>query len=95
MIRLVHTSVDGDGYLHPFPFPFSSSSSSSVCYCSAYRTPICKAKRGGFKDTYPEDLLTVVLKVRSLSCFLSYISLYLLLLHFKWKWLLGSAYIIH
>ncbi|XBI50192.1 hypothetical protein VPH35_113637 [Triticum aestivum] len=29
---------------------------------SAYRTPICKAKRGGFKDTYPEDLLTPVLK---------------------------------
>ncbi|GJM87355.1 hypothetical protein PR202_ga03301 [Eleusine coracana subsp. coracana] len=25
-------------------------------------TPICKAKRGGFKDTYPEDLLAVVLK---------------------------------
>ncbi|KAL5207656.1 hypothetical protein ABZP36_032091 [Zizania latifolia] len=30
--------------------------------CSAYRTPICKAKRGGFKDTYPDDLLAVVLK---------------------------------
>jgi hypothetical protein len=34
-----------------------------LSHCSAYRTPICKAKRGGFKDTYPEDLLTVVLKV--------------------------------
>jgi acetyl-CoA acyltransferase 1 len=33
-----------------------------LSHCSAYRTPICKAKRGGFKDTYPEDLLTVVLK---------------------------------
>ncbi|KAG1361423.1 putative 3-ketoacyl-CoA thiolase 2, peroxisomal [Cocos nucifera] len=29
---------------------------------SAYRTPICKSKRGGFKDTYPEDLLATVLK---------------------------------
>ncbi|KAL6841115.1 hypothetical protein ACP4OV_029084 [Aristida adscensionis] len=27
----------------------------------AYRTPICEA-RGGFEDTYPEDLLSVVLK---------------------------------
>lgn len=31
--------------------------------CSAYRTAICKAKRGGFKDTLPEDLLAPVLKV--------------------------------
>ncbi|CAD5180572.1 unnamed protein product [Musa acuminata subsp. malaccensis] len=28
----------------------------------AYRTAICKSKRGGFKDTYPEELLTAVLK---------------------------------
>jgi hypothetical protein len=35
-----------------------------MCHCSAYRALICKAKRGGFKDTYPEDLLTIVLKVR-------------------------------
>lgn len=31
--------------------------------CSAYRTPICKAKRGGFKDTHADDLLAPVLKV--------------------------------
>lgn len=38
--------------------------------CSAYRTPLCKAKRGGFKDTYPDDLLAPVLKVgyTKLSC---------------------------
>jgi len=29
----------------------------------AYRTAICKAKRGGFKDTLPDDLLATVLKV--------------------------------
>jgi len=29
----------------------------------AYRTPICKANRGGFKDTYPDDLLAAALKV--------------------------------
>lgn len=34
-----------------------------VHHGSAYRTPICKSKRGGFKDTYPEDLLATVLKV--------------------------------
>ncbi|CAL9105068.1 unnamed protein product, partial [Musa acuminata var. zebrina] len=33
-----------------------------VVVVAAYRTAICKSKRGGFKDTYPEELLTVVLK---------------------------------
>ncbi|CAH2080432.1 unnamed protein product [Thlaspi arvense] len=33
-----------------------------VVIVAAYRTPICKSKRGGFKDTYPDDLLTPVLK---------------------------------
>lgn len=39
-------------------------------YCSAYRTPLCKAKKGGFKDTYPDDILAAVLKVgyTKLSC---------------------------
>lgn len=34
-----------------------------LCACSAYRTALCKAKRGGFKDTHPDDLLAPVLKV--------------------------------
>ncbi|XP_023914186.2 3-ketoacyl-CoA thiolase 2, peroxisomal [Quercus suber] len=33
-----------------------------VVIVAAYRTPICKAKRGGFKDTYADDLLAPVLK---------------------------------
>ncbi|GFP91056.1 3-ketoacyl-coa thiolase 2 peroxisomal [Phtheirospermum japonicum] len=33
-----------------------------VNICRAYRTAICKAKRGGFKDTLPDDLLASVLK---------------------------------
>ncbi|KAJ7513901.1 hypothetical protein O6H91_23G019000 [Diphasiastrum complanatum] len=33
-----------------------------VVVVAAFRTPICKAKRGGFKDTYPDDLLAPVLK---------------------------------
>ncbi|GMY26863.1 3-ketoacyl-CoA thiolase 2, peroxisomal [Fagus crenata] len=33
-----------------------------VVIVAAYRTPICKAKRGSFKDTYPDDLLAPVLK---------------------------------
>lgn len=36
-------------------------------FCRAHRTAICKAKRGGFKDTYADDLLAPVLKV----CFIS------------------------
>merc|ERR1712070_596317 len=33
-----------------------------VVIVAAYRTAICKSKRGGFKDTPPEDLLASVLK---------------------------------
>ncbi|KAJ6842770.1 3-ketoacyl-CoA thiolase 2, peroxisomal-like [Iris pallida] len=40
----------------------NSSFGDDVVVVAAYRTAICKAKRGGFKDTYPEDLLTAVLK---------------------------------
>ncbi|XP_072972106.1 3-ketoacyl-CoA thiolase 2, peroxisomal-like [Typha angustifolia] len=40
----------------------NSSFGDDVVVVAAYRTPICKAKRGGFKDTYPEDLLATVLK---------------------------------
>ena len=36
---------------------------------SAYRTAICKAKRGSFKDTHPEDLLAPVLKVCNYQIF--------------------------
>ncbi|OAY75827.1 3-ketoacyl-CoA thiolase 2, peroxisomal [Ananas comosus] len=43
----------------------SSSYGDDVVVVAAYRTPICKSKRGGFKDTYPEDLLTAVLKVQT------------------------------
>ncbi|KAM7264821.1 hypothetical protein ACFE04_002504 [Oxalis oulophora] len=33
-----------------------------VVIVAAYRTALCKAKRGGFKDTLPDDLLAAVLK---------------------------------
>ncbi|KAB2062116.1 hypothetical protein ES319_A10G131300v1 [Gossypium barbadense] len=32
-----------------------------VVIVAAYRTALCKSKRGGFKDTYPDDLLAPVL----------------------------------
>ena len=37
-------------------------SDDDVVIVAAYRTAICKAKRGGFKDTLPDDLLATVLK---------------------------------
>lgn len=40
----------------------SAKSADDVVICSAVRTPITKGKRGGFKDTAPEYLLSVVLK---------------------------------
>ncbi|CAL5326914.1 unnamed protein product [Camellia sinensis] len=33
-----------------------------VVIVTAYRTALCKSKRGGFKDTYPDDLLAPVLR---------------------------------
>ncbi|KAE8713552.1 3-ketoacyl-CoA thiolase 2, peroxisomal [Hibiscus syriacus] len=33
-----------------------------VVIVAAYRTALCKSKRGGFKDTYPDDLLAPVLR---------------------------------
>ncbi|KAJ0967217.1 hypothetical protein J5N97_024134 [Dioscorea zingiberensis] len=41
----------------------SSCFGDDVVIVAAYRTAICKSKRGGFKDTHPEDLLAPVLKV--------------------------------
>ncbi|KAG9447978.1 hypothetical protein H6P81_014106 [Aristolochia fimbriata] len=40
----------------------SASRNDDVVVVAAYRTPICKAKRGSFKDTPAEDLLEQVLK---------------------------------
>lgn len=40
----------------------TSSSADDVVIVQALRTPICKAKKGGFKDTHPADLLAAVLK---------------------------------
>nr|GEU63465.1 3-ketoacyl-CoA thiolase 2, peroxisomal [Tanacetum cinerariifolium] len=42
--------------LHVFMCSYSSRDK------SAYRTPLCKSKRGGLKDTYPNDILASVLK---------------------------------
>lgn len=40
----------------------TSASEDDVVIVAAYRTAICKAKRGAFKDTLPDDLLASVLK---------------------------------
>lgn len=39
-----------------------SKSPDDVVIISALRTPICRAKKGGFKDTMPDDLLKVALE---------------------------------
>eukprot|EP00245_Coleochaete_scutata_P001585 TRINITY_DN11965_c0_g1_i2.p1 TRINITY_DN11965_c0_g1~~TRINITY_DN11965_c0_g1_i2.p1 ORF type:complete len:461 (+),score=105.87 TRINITY_DN11965_c0_g1_i2:173-1555(+) len=44
------------------PYERKGGFSDEVVIVSALRTPICKAKRGGFKDTFPDDLLAPVLK---------------------------------
>ncbi|KAI9112332.1 hypothetical protein K1719_016855 [Acacia pycnantha] len=48
----------GENFSHGRP----SASEDDVVIVAAYRTAICKAKRGGFKDTLPDDLLASVLK---------------------------------
>lgn len=44
------------------PSRVSSKLDEDVVICSVVRTPITKAKRGGFKDTAIDHLLSVVLK---------------------------------
>lgn len=59
---------------------------------SAYRTAICKARRGGFKDTFAEDLLVPVFKVCALlCCFLFCIFILLLNLCSGCLWLSSGA----
>ncbi|GAA5839225.1 hypothetical protein JCM5353_008542 [Sporobolomyces roseus] len=40
----------------------TSQNADDVVICAAVRTPITRAKKGGFKDTCPEDLLVAVFK---------------------------------
>ncbi|XP_051120765.1 3-ketoacyl CoA thiolase 1, peroxisomal-like [Andrographis paniculata] len=43
-------------------YPRKAAFDDDIVIVAAYRTPICKSKRGGFKDTLPDDLLASVLK---------------------------------
>lgn len=47
------------GHLKPQP---TAGNDDDVVICAAYRTPITKARKGGFKDTTPDALLAAVLK---------------------------------
>lgn len=38
-------------------------SASDVVFVSALRTPVTRATKGGFKDAYPEELLSHVCRV--------------------------------
>lgn len=40
----------------------NATSEDDVVICAAVRTPLCKGKKGGLKDTAPEVLLGTVLK---------------------------------
>ena len=40
----------------------NTSADDDVVICSAVRTPLCKGKRGGLKDTAPEYMLATVLR---------------------------------
>ncbi|GAB2218703.1 hypothetical protein Droror1_Dr00001931, partial [Drosera rotundifolia] len=42
-------------------------SGDDIVIVAAYRTAICKSKRGGFKDTLPDDLLSTVLKTMEMA----------------------------
>lgn len=47
---------------HLAPIAIGSKNSNDVVIVCAVRTAITRAKRGGFKDTHPDQLLTAVLK---------------------------------
>lgn len=42
--------------------PINCKNADDVVICAAVRTPICRAKKGGLKDTAPEVMLATVLK---------------------------------
>lgn len=48
----------GDSAAYQRPSVFGN----DVVIVAAHRTALCKSKRGGFKDTYPDDLLAPVLR---------------------------------
>lgn len=47
---------------HLVPEKISGKSPNDVVICSAVRTPLTKAKRGGLRNTPPEFMLSVALK---------------------------------
>ncbi|CBZ53610.1 Acetyl-CoA acetyltransferase,related [Neospora caninum Liverpool] len=56
------TTLSGQfSHLNDNPSRVAPGNSDDVVICAALRTAITKAKRGGFKDTYPEDLLANLL----------------------------------
>lgn len=68
---MMNSNLDVGGYLSKFfvsiDMPLPEEILLFLTLCSAYRTALCKSKRGGFKDTYPDDLLAPVLRVISAS----------------------------
>merc|ERR1712159_467232 len=46
---------------HICPEP-TAANDDDIVICAAYRTPITKAKKGGFKDTTPDAMLAAILK---------------------------------
>ncbi|XP_054824799.1 3-ketoacyl CoA thiolase 1, peroxisomal-like [Prosopis cineraria] len=56
--HLCASICSGDNFSHAR----TSASEDDVVIVAAYRTAICKAKRGGFKDTLPDDLLASALR---------------------------------
>ncbi|GJW28233.1 3-ketoacyl-CoA thiolase 2, peroxisomal [Tanacetum coccineum] len=54
-----------------FAYQRSTVFGDDVVVVTAYRTPLCKSKRGGLKDTYPDDILAPVLKACLSACVLA------------------------
>ncbi|XP_073140654.1 3-ketoacyl CoA thiolase 1, peroxisomal-like [Henckelia pumila] len=57
-----HQSPDSSLYRSICLSGDSAAFGDDIVIVAAYRTAICKSKRGGFKDTLPDDLLASVLK---------------------------------
>ena len=58
---LVRLLVDSRSPLPRPPDDPDAAAAAVVVVCSAVRTPVCKARRGGLKDRTPDDLLAAVL----------------------------------
>ena len=58
--KVIFGHLTGAPHVNPTSASMFNNGPDDVVIVSALRTPICKARRGGLKDTLPDDMLQTV-----------------------------------